>query len=70
MAVFRVIKDKENPYVMLNKYFVYDGRLSLKAKGLMSYFLSRPDNWEFYSSEIEKKLQRWRKGYKNSNKRT
>ncbi len=54
MAVFRVIKDKENPYVMLNKYFVYDGRLSLKAKGLMSYFLSRPDNWEFYSSEIEK----------------
>ncbi|WP_409068889.1 DnaD domain protein [Clostridium caseinilyticum] len=54
MAVFRVIKDKENPYVMLNKYFVYDGRLSLKAKGLMSYFLSRPDNWKFYSSEIEK----------------
>ncbi|MDS1004971.1 replication initiation and membrane attachment [Clostridium sporogenes] len=54
MAVFRVIKDKENPYVMLNKYFVYDGRLSLKAKGLMSYFLSRPDNWEFYSLEIEK----------------
>lgn len=52
MAVFRVIKDKDNPYVMLNKKFIYDARLSLKAKGLMAYFLSRPDNWEFYREEI------------------
>lgn len=52
LAILRVIKDKDNPYIMLNKYYIYDERLSLKAKGLMSYFLSRPDNWEFYSSEI------------------
>lgn len=52
MAVFRVVKDKENPYIMVNKYYIYDNRLSLKAKGLMSYFLSRPDDWEFYQSEI------------------
>ncbi|CAM2999150.1 helix-turn-helix domain-containing protein [Hathewaya histolytica] len=52
MTVFRTIKDKENPYIMLNKYFIYDSRLSLKAKGLMSYFLSRPDHWEFYQIEI------------------
>lgn len=54
MAVFRVIKDKDNPYVMINKYYIYDNRLSLKAKGLMSYFLSRPDDWEFYQNEILK----------------
>ena len=54
MAVFRVIKDKENPYIMINKYYIYDDRLSLKAKGLMSYFLSRPNNWEFYQNEILK----------------
>ncbi|APC80684.1 TPA: DnaD domain protein [Clostridium botulinum] len=54
MAVFRVIKDKQNPYIMVNKYFVYDNRLSLKSKGLMSYFLSRPDDWNFYQSEILK----------------
>ncbi|WP_053290302.1 DnaD domain protein [Clostridium botulinum] len=53
MAVIRVIKNKENPYIMVNKYYIYDNRLSLKAKGLMSYFLSRPDNWEFYASEIK-----------------
>ncbi|KGM96104.1 replication initiation and membrane attachment, partial [Clostridium botulinum C/D str. DC5] len=52
MAVFRVNKDKENPYVMLNKHFIYDARLSLKSKGLMAYFLSRPDDWKFYQSEI------------------
>lgn len=54
MAVFRVIKDKENPYVTINKYYIYDNRLSLKAKGLMSYFLSRPNDWDFYAEEIKK----------------
>ncbi|MBU3205175.1 DnaD domain protein [Clostridium algidicarnis] len=54
MAIFRVIKDKENPYIMVNKYYIHDNRLSLKAKGLMSYFLSRPDDWEFYQNEIMK----------------
>jgi predicted transcriptional regulator len=53
MAVFRVSKDKTNPYVMVNKYYIYDKRLSLKAKGLMSYFLSRPDDWEFYVEEMK-----------------
>lgn len=52
MAVFRVIKDKENPYVMINKYALYDKNLSYKAKGILSYCLSRPDNWEFYEEEI------------------
>ncbi|MCD3217802.1 DnaD domain protein [Clostridium botulinum C] len=54
MAVFRVNKDKENPYMMINKSFIYDARLSLKSKGLMAYFLSRPDDWEFYQTEIKK----------------
>lgn len=53
MAVYRVIKDKDNPYVTLNKYYIYDNRLSWKAKGIMSYFLSRPDNWEFYVEEMK-----------------
>ncbi|KZL88665.1 DnaD domain protein [Clostridium magnum] len=52
MAVFRVKKDKDNPYIVINKNFIYDKRISLKAKGLMAYFLSRPDNWEFYINEI------------------
>ncbi|MBY6900226.1 DnaD domain protein [Clostridium botulinum] len=54
MAVFRVIKDKNNPYVIKNTYYDFDSRLSLKAKGLMGIFLSRPDNWKFYNKEILK----------------
>ncbi|MBO0555738.1 helix-turn-helix domain-containing protein [Clostridium botulinum] len=54
MPIVRVIKDKNNPYMTVNKYYIHDNRLSLKAKGLMSYFLSRPDNWEFYAEEIMK----------------
>lgn len=54
MAVFRIVKDKKNPYIMVNRYYIYDNRLSLKAKGLMSYFLSRPDDWDFYAEEIKK----------------
>ncbi|MCD3207123.1 DnaD domain protein [Clostridium botulinum C] len=54
MAIVRVEKDRENPFIVINKSFVYDNKLSLKAKGLMSYFLSRPNHWEFYVEEIKK----------------
>lgn len=54
MAVFRVIKDKDNPYVTKNTFYDFDPRLSLKAKGLMGIFLSRPDDWRFYHKEILK----------------
>lgn len=54
MAVYRVIKDKNNPYVLKNTFYDFDSRLSLKAKGLMGIFLSRPDDWNFYHKEILK----------------
>ena len=52
--IFRVKKNKENPYVMLNKKFLNRKDLSLKAKGLLTYLLSKPDDWETYQKEIEK----------------
>lgn len=54
MSVFRIRKDKENPYVMVNKSFIYDNRLSAKAKGILLYLLSRPDDWQVYENEIIK----------------
>ncbi len=54
IAVFRVSKDKNNPYVMVNKSFVMDANLSWKAKGILLYFLSRPDDWQIYESEAVK----------------
>ena len=31
--IIRVVKDKDNPYVMMNKSGLNDPRLSFKAKG-------------------------------------
>jgi hypothetical protein len=51
-AIFRTVKDKDNPYVIVNKGFLNDANLSLKAKGLLTYFMSLPDDWQIYESEI------------------
>lgn len=45
-TIIRVNKNKENPYVQIDKRIFEDDRLSWKAKGLLGYFLSRPDDWE------------------------
>lgn len=50
MAIFRVHK-KEN-YVVLDKGFLNDARLSWKAKGMLAYMLSLPDDWSFCISNL------------------
>ncbi|MGX4598940.1 DnaD domain protein [Faecalimicrobium sp. JNUCC 81] len=55
MAVVRVVKDKNNPYVMLNKACLKDERISWKAKGLHSYLLSLPDDWQIYIEDLRKR---------------
>ena len=53
-TMIRVVKDKENPYVMLNKQFLQDENLSWKSKGILAYLLSLPDDWQIYETELEK----------------
>ena len=53
-TIYRIIKDKENPYVMINKQFLNDERLSWKAKGILTYLLSMPDDWQIYENELVK----------------
>jgi len=48
------VKDRETPYLMMNKCAIYDNTLSFKAKGILVYLLSRPDDWQIYESEIVK----------------
>lgn len=45
---------KEKNYTVLDNTFIKDERLSWKAKGLMTYLLSLPDDWTIHLSEIEK----------------
>lgn len=45
-TIFRVMKNKDNPYVMVDRRPIDNPRLSYKAKGILTYLLSRPDGWE------------------------
>lgn len=50
--IIRVKKDTN--YVVMDKTFLSDTRLSWKAKGIMAYMLSMPDDWTFYFDELIK----------------
>ena len=45
MATFRVNKDKN--YTTINNTGLKDKRLSWKAKGILAYILTLPDDWVF-----------------------
>lgn len=53
----RTSKDKNNPYVMLHKGFLEDINLSLKAKGLLAYCMSKPDGWQFHVDQLVDSLK-------------
>ncbi|MDK3882537.1 DnaD domain protein [Staphylococcus pseudintermedius] len=53
MAVFRVYKESGN-FVTVHKGFIHDENISLKAKGILLYLLSRPDDWQIYEAELAK----------------
>jgi uncharacterized phage protein (TIGR02220 family) len=50
MAIFRVRKNAN--YVVMNRTALDDKRLSWKAKGILAYMLSMPDDWVFYTQEL------------------
>jgi hypothetical protein len=55
-TIVRVVKNKDNPYVMLNKYFLdREPEMSWKAKGMLTYLLSKPDNWTIMVCDLIKK---------------
>lgn len=45
MSTFRV--NKTVNYTIMSNYHLQDKKLSLKAKGLLSYMLSLPDDWDY-----------------------
>ena len=52
MSVYRVIKNKN--YTTMCNYHTRDKNLSLKAIGLLTIFLTLPDDWEFSIRGTEK----------------
>ena len=51
-SIIRTVKNKDNPYVMINKKGIQDPSLSWAAKGLLAYLLSLPDDWKIYVKEL------------------
>lgn len=45
-TIYRVVKSAENPYVMIDRRPIDNPTLSFKAKGILTYLMSRPDGWE------------------------
>jgi hypothetical protein len=44
---------RETPFVQIDKRALQDESLSWKAKGLLAYLLSLPDDWQIYINELK-----------------
>ncbi len=49
-TIFRT--KKENNYTVLSNHHINNVKLSWKARGLLTYILSKPDNWKFYVKHL------------------
>ena len=50
MAVFRIERTRD--YTVMSNHHLRNGKLSLKAKGLLSMMLSLPEDWNYPSASI------------------
>ncbi len=50
--IIRKARSAENPYAQILRSALHDPHLSLKAKGLLAYILSLPDDWKLYLGEL------------------
>ncbi len=62
MSVLRTRKNKDNPYVMIDTQLLKREDVSLKAKGMHCYLISKPDDWQIYVSELQKNFKDGRDG--------
>lgn len=53
MATFRHMKG-ETPFTRIESASLQESRLSWKARGLLAYMLSKPDNFKFHLDELTK----------------
>jgi hypothetical protein len=52
IGIIRVVKDANNPFAQIKKDLLRNKLLSWKAKGIASYILSLPDNWDLNIREL------------------
>ena len=57
MSVLRGIRDRRFKFTQVLNSMLEDEKISLKAKGFITYCLSKPDAWKFYISHLSSKLK-------------
>ena len=68
MSTFRVNKNVN--YTVMSNHHLQDKRLSLKAKGLLSYMLSLPDDWGLQPERADNRVQGWHRQCEKCGSRT
>ena len=53
MAIIRQKRKKR--FSIVDNKVIEDKRLSFKARGLLIYMLSKPDDWKFFTGELVKR---------------
>jgi hypothetical protein len=53
MPIIRVEKSRDNPYAQIHRDTLQDTSLSWKARGLLAYLLSKPDDWKIQKSHLK-----------------
>ena len=51
-TIYRTVKNKDNPYVIIDRRPINNSKLSFKAKGILTYLMSRPDGWEVSVTDL------------------
>lgn len=59
-------KRKKNGFTQISNTMLEDERLSWRAKGILSYMLSRPDNWKINKTDLYKKGKEGRDAMQNA----
>ena len=52
MAIIR--QKRKDRFSIINNKIIEDKQISFKARGLLIYMLSKPDDWKFYPDELAK----------------
>ena len=48
--------DRQNPYLMISREMLQDKSISPKAKGVLCYLLSLPNDWIIYHAQLQQAL--------------
>jgi len=51
-TISRTPKDRDHPFVQVDQRIVEDAALSWKARGLLAYILSKPDDWQVRVTDL------------------